>query len=718
MHAQRDGIEDQDDYRLPAHKCVGKHAKASDATGSAKEFMEVEGGKDSVQSPRVAPSSEMRPLYAQAASSGRTRAEERVAFRAAAWSWQNEEGVWKEYEPAVCDLVEQAFQMGQKAVCPSQQHVIVFHEMEQRLVDDLPPQHPSSAPEKSTARPGKNSFHASSTCKKTLAARGLASHTQAPASRHSAAQLARPVRRHASCGRAEALVALRARNAELRDGWWRAQQEQQKMQQEAQAEHGRAGRLHAHASWSSAAATASQPTAVGNPADTRQGLRIGDGGGLVGIGCCLEHDPLLGVVFISSVRPGGAAALSGKVAVGDVLVKVDGTAVASLEDAADLLVGPEGSLVILELLWRGKVATVALVRQHTLVLPTRSRGGTGAYADAEGSGSPRAEAVSQWRIGIGVDVDFVKGVPTIVSLAEGGAAASSQGLQEGDEVVAIDGDACCGGELVHKALDISEIRDALEGPPWSRVMLTISRREGEGMARVEAAGSRASASAVSSSHRGSGDLCRVNSPGVGGETVSGVRDEQTGSGARAQGKVGDGGSKMEGPTSADIAVIRAPDAPGDEVLFSAKVAYQAALVEALQRTWLDGPAPVDACVRGAALRRRDALCSSRFLECAQWEAASDGDPIGGESRLEGSTGERGGRGWGRGSRMNGGVIGAAVRGLGEEIGETANGVITRAQVCVAMRMRVAIAMAIAGAVMGIGDARVGARARAMGYSAR
>jgi len=47
-------------------------------------------------------------------------------------------------------------------------------------------------------------------------------------------------------------------------------------------------------------------------------------------------------------------------------------------------------------------------------------------------------------------------------------------LQEGDEVVAIDGDACCGGEFAHGGggPDICKIRDALRGPPWSRVMLS------------------------------------------------------------------------------------------------------------------------------------------------------------------------------------------------------------------------------------------------------
>jgi hypothetical protein len=37
--------------------------------------------------------------------------------------------------------------------------------------------------------------------------------------------------------------------------------------------------------------------------------------------------------------------------------------VTCLEDAADHLVGPAGSLVLLSLLWRGRTATVPLVRQ-------------------------------------------------------------------------------------------------------------------------------------------------------------------------------------------------------------------------------------------------------------------------------------------------------------------------------------------------------------------
>jgi len=231
------------------------------------------------------------------------------------------------------------------------------------------------------------------------------------------------------------LVALRERNAELRDGWWRAQQEQQKLQQAAQAEWGSAARSHALRASCTAAPPHPAGAGKGGLSKSWQGLGIVDGWGLVGIGCCLEHDPLLGVVFISSVRPGGAAALSGKVAVGDVLVKVDGTAVSSLEDAAELLVGPDGSLVVLELLWRGKTASVALVRQQTLVLPPRDddpASETGSEGIA-GDGV-EADAPPRWGVGIGAEIDFVRGVPTLISMVDGGAAVSSQGLQVRGEV--------------------------------------------------------------------------------------------------------------------------------------------------------------------------------------------------------------------------------------------------------------------------------------------
>ncbi len=39
------------------------------------------------------------------------------------WSWMESKGLWKEYEPEICDIVEQAFVKGQNTVCASQDHV-------------------------------------------------------------------------------------------------------------------------------------------------------------------------------------------------------------------------------------------------------------------------------------------------------------------------------------------------------------------------------------------------------------------------------------------------------------------------------------------------------------------------------------------------------------------------------------------------------------------
>lgn len=39
------------------------------------------------------------------------------------WSWMESKGVWREYDPDICDVVEQAFVKGQSTVCASQDHV-------------------------------------------------------------------------------------------------------------------------------------------------------------------------------------------------------------------------------------------------------------------------------------------------------------------------------------------------------------------------------------------------------------------------------------------------------------------------------------------------------------------------------------------------------------------------------------------------------------------
>ena len=404
-------------------------------------------------------------------------------------------------------------------------------------------------------------------------------------------------------------------------------------------------RLHAASSATSAlSAAAAAAAAAQSPG---RGLAEGGGGqsdGLVGIGCCLEYDALLGVVLISSVRPGGPAALSGKVAVGDVIVKVDGTPVACLQDAADLLVGPAGSLVLLSLLWRGRTATVALVRQHTLVLPAREAAAPVSSGHVGAGGGSEPEAVSGREgteaggsegagrdgeggycgVDIGAEVDFVKGVPTLLSLNAGGAAASSQGLQEGDEILEIDGEDPVALPHGTGTLDVLRLRAALKGPPWSRVMLKVAR------------GVRSS---LPPPGNGSG------AGGGGGRAACGA------------------GESAGGCQEVEVAVVRAPDVTGDEALFAAKVAYQAALVEAQQRSWLDGPRPGS---RGPG----SASPSSRLLQSVDWLPDLSLDERGAEME------SRGAKGAGAFS-VRGGVLGAAVMGLGEDIGGSANGIVSR-----------------------------------------
>lgn len=57
-----------------------------------------------------------------------------------------------------------------------------------------------------------------------------------------------------------------------------------------------------------------------------------------GIGCSLASDPMLGPVYVASLHPGGAAALSGLVASGDELLKIDDMPVKEIEVCSLLMV--------------------------------------------------------------------------------------------------------------------------------------------------------------------------------------------------------------------------------------------------------------------------------------------------------------------------------------------------------------------------------------------
>ena len=94
-------------------------------------------------------------------------------------------------------------------------------------------------------------------------------------------------------------------------------------------------------------------------------------------------------------------------------------------------------------------------------------------------------------------------------------------------------------------------------------------------------------------------------------------------------------------------------------MFAAKVAYRAALVEAQQCSWLDGP----------RAKKGPASPFKHLLQSVDWIPQLSLDDEAG-----GSVGAGGGRG---AFSVRGGVLGAAVMGLGEDIGGSANGMVLR-----------------------------------------
>jgi hypothetical protein len=114
--------------RVPARDAsAASNVAAPAAPDGAEEGSGDEGSPATVRTDGHGAAAQEPAQVASGGSDGQRPARDSVAATRRAstisektWSWQTEEGVWKEYEPEVCELVEQAFQMGQKAVCPSQ----------------------------------------------------------------------------------------------------------------------------------------------------------------------------------------------------------------------------------------------------------------------------------------------------------------------------------------------------------------------------------------------------------------------------------------------------------------------------------------------------------------------------------------------------------------------------------------------------------------------
>ncbi|EKX46647.1 hypothetical protein GUITHDRAFT_107431 [Guillardia theta CCMP2712] len=289
------------------------------------------------------------------------------------------DGSWQEYDPEICMLIEQAYQGGQRAVCPSHNTVLVFGDMEEQSVED------------GEGKVGVQPLYS------------------------------KPVKRHRSFGRSPVLLALRRRNLVYKEASLRARTE--------------ALILHDKS----------------NSADAESMAEVG-------IGCSLGHDPLSGNIFIAHIRTDSAAALSGRLAAGDVLVSIDGERVTKMEDAS-LLIGPVGSVVEVEVRYDEKVERVSVVRKSyapNLPMHTFMR-------DLE-------QAEQRYRFDVGVEVDLVGGIPMIVRIREGSPAACSTSLMEGDQIMMIDD---C--DVINDVVPLESIVQMLEGSPWSRVKLMVAR---------------------------------------------------------------------------------------------------------------------------------------------------------------------------------------------------------------------------------------------------
>lgn len=157
------------------------------------------------------------------------------------------------------------------------------------------------------------------------------------------------------------------------------------------------------------------------------------------------------------VIAGGPAAFSCELAVGDILLKVDGVTVTheTPDEVARRIVGPEGVPITVTLRMRRTLRgepqwredTVTLLRQPTIPFPER---------------------LSEANVGLGIDIARVDGGGLQVRRLQSGAAAQLSGkLKVGDVILEID------GNDVRSMSSNVDVGPLLVGPPFSRVCLVV-----------------------------------------------------------------------------------------------------------------------------------------------------------------------------------------------------------------------------------------------------
>jgi C-terminal processing protease CtpA/Prc len=200
-----------------------------------------------------------------------------------------------------------------------------------------------------------------------------------------------------------------------------------------------------------------------------------------GIGLSLSQESDGRGVIVKRVKEGGAAALEGSISAGDVVVSIDDTAMAGLDQTAQakVMMGAYGSVAKLVVL------KVGAQQQHTVMLPRRltaapslkedsSDSLSSISSEASTSSSVAGAAKSAGLVGMGLTflkADKATGALPVKRVKEDSAAASSS-IQPGDMVLSIDG-------AVLGKLDNKELTRVVMGEAGSAARLEILKRNGQ-----------------------------------------------------------------------------------------------------------------------------------------------------------------------------------------------------------------------------------------------
>ena len=174
-----------------------------------------------------------------------------------------------------------------------------------------------------------------------------------------------------------------------------------------------------------------------------------DPGQGAGVGMIFQQTKLTGKMIVSGLAPGGPAALSGRVSLGDVIHAIDGVPVAgrSISEVVAMIKGPEGSRVAIALQdYESNVRRVVLRREP-----------------AAGREAAPGEAVG---VGVAIQASRSTGAIVVVGVAPGGSAARSGAVAPGDIVHAIDGAAVQG-------LPIPEVVARIKGPAATEIVMHL-----------------------------------------------------------------------------------------------------------------------------------------------------------------------------------------------------------------------------------------------------